>query len=172
MCLDCRKGHYLRVEDCLPCSLGCLACSGSSSNCSSCQEGYTLDSQSDCYNRWSLYYLIGTIVAVSLLFWGLIAFAKCLVGESMRFHSTQPVYPESILPEEVYHCVSPVRADVGHIGKTSDRQDLSGVDQDSLNYQSPPKSTVDVSRRLLQYLDAGQISEQSHKIKHICKINK
>ena len=128
VCIVCKVGRYLNTADCMPCSFGCNECSGFSTNCSSCIKGFTLDSKGECYSRWSLYYLIGTLLAISLLFWMLIAFAKCLVGQSLEVQAIQPIYPESILTEDVYPCVSPIRASLDHIGKTSDRQDLSGVD--------------------------------------------
>jgi len=44
ICSSCRIGSYLSGTDCIPCDPTCVACSGSSTSCTTCPPGQYYDS--------------------------------------------------------------------------------------------------------------------------------
>ncbi|ELP90118.1 serine-threonine protein kinase, putative [Entamoeba invadens IP1] len=48
ICVDCRRGYFLKNGDCEECSYGCKSCETNSTFCDECKTGYYLTQQKEC----------------------------------------------------------------------------------------------------------------------------
>jgi hypothetical protein len=127
-CTLCREGFVNYPDFCTPCELGCSACSLRPSNCLACEANYKLDSNGECYFRYSLLIILGICVGLLLLFLILCKLMNYILKEPGRRRGKNREHHESILGDE-YRIDPTFITDVTGIGRQTDldKNDLSLV---------------------------------------------
>lgn len=132
VCQECSPGFLNYPNECIRCDVGCSSCEGKPSQCVNCIGGYLLDTEKECYYRYTLVILICSAVGVFIFFSML---CKCLVNvnkperQSMKAMRGPGESHESILGDE-FKKDPTIISDVTGIGKQYEvDQDLSVVEE-------------------------------------------
>lgn len=173
-CTICETGWYLTKENrCAPCDSSCTACFGDRQTCSACIEGYWLDHNGNCYNRWSLLIVIVTLIGLTALVGTMMLLNRKMAAKNrLPALLREPLYPESVLGSDAGTIISPVPIIAEHIGKHPEYADVSEVILTAESASLPQSSSLDIRRNFLQYLDSQQDHEDNCKPKGITNFYK
>lgn len=125
-CSKCETGFINYPDKCIACATGCFACEESPTKCISCIPHYKLDLAGECYFRYGVVVVLGSIIGLFVI---LFVFFYCL-GSLRRANTRRESMKEtteSILGDEFRHTPSLI-SDVTQIGRhTETDKDLSLV---------------------------------------------
>ena len=171
-CSECVKGYLAFNEKCWPCELGCSACQGLPTNCTTCAEHYILDTKGECYFRYTVIAMLCGTVALYL-----IMFTFCFCMNAMRKHQQSSngkrEHSESILGDEFKSYPSLI-SDVTQIGKYAEQdKDLSLVMDSHDNGQNPVmEESIREDEEMFNESAESPEKKDPVKLRHFGKKNK
>lgn len=131
-CDKCAPGFLKYPNECIRCDTGCSTCEEKPTMCVNCLSGYLLDTEKECYYRYTLVIMIASALGI-FLFFSLLC--RCLMNvnkpdrQSIKLARALGETHESILGDE-FKKDPTIISDVTGIGKQHEvDEDLSMVEE-------------------------------------------